>query len=349
VGSTGRRDGRLSPAAIAGWTGLAILLGGAFLAALGGLNQTLYGPSAFVERYLGNIARDDIVSAAATPGVRLDEGAIAARDLPADVSTALLRSGVVESGPEDVRIVSDVAHDDGSHTVTASYRLESAIVETAFDVRPIEPLYGLLHRWEFQTSPLAVIQVTAAHNPLFTVGALTLDARATKTGEELAAFTQTASYLAIAPAVYEFGYESTLLEAVPQQVVAEPGATVAVTVDALPTAAFAERVQAKVDEYLQDQCASQPVLQPAGCPFGVVIDDRVLSEPVWTIVSSPEVTLVPGETMFQMPDTAGVARLTVEVQSLFDGEISTLEQDEGFTLALDASVRPDGSISIQLR
>ena len=105
MGSTGRRDGRLSPAAIAGWTGLAILLGGAFLAALGGLNQTLYGPSAFVERYLGNIARDDIVSAAATPGVRLDEGAIAARDLPADVSTALLRSGVVESGPEERMLV----------------------------------------------------------------------------------------------------------------------------------------------------------------------------------------------------------------------------------------------------
>jgi hypothetical protein len=349
VGSSGRRGGRLSPAAIAGWTGLAVLLGGAFLAALGGLNQTLYGAPAFIERYLGNIARDDIVSAAATPGVRLDEGALAAAGLPADISTAMLRSGVVESGPEDVRIVSDVAHDDGSHTVTASYRLESSIIETAFDVRPIDPLYGVLHRWEFATSPLAVIQVTAAHSPLFTVGSLTLDARATKTGDELAAFTQQASYLAIAPAVYEFGYESTLLEAVPAQVVAEPGAEVPVTVDALPTEAFVERVQAKVDEFLQNQCATQAVLQPAGCPFGVVVDDRVVGEPVWTIVSSPEVTLVPGETTFEMPATPGVARITVDVQSLFDGSFSTLEQDEGFTLSLDATVRPDGSIAIQLR
>ena len=349
MGSSGRRGGRLSPAAIAGWTGLAVLLGGAFLAALGGLNQTLYGAPAFIERYLGNIARDDIVSAAATPGVRLDEGALAAAGLPADISTAMLRSGVVESGPEDVRIVSDVAHDDGSHTVTASYRLESSIIETAFDVRPIDPLYGVLHRWEFATSPLAVIQVTAAHSPLFTVGSLTLDARATKTGDELAAFTQQASYLAIAPAVYEFGYESTLLEAVPAQVVAEPGAEVPVTVDALPTVAFVERVQAKVDEFLQNQCATQAVLQPAGCPFGVVVDDRVVGEPVWTIVSSPEVTLVPGETTFEMPATPGVARITVDVQSLFDGSFSTLEQDEGFTLSLDATVRPDGSIAIQLR
>ncbi|MFE5670412.1 hypothetical protein ACFQ58_02275 [Agromyces sp. NPDC056523] len=349
MGSSGRRGGRLSPAAIAGWTGLAVLLGGAFLAALGGLNHTLYGAPAFVERYLGNIANDDIVSAAATPGVRLDEGALAAAGLPADISTAMLRSGVVESGPEDVRIVSDVPHDDGSHTVTASYRLESSIIETAFDVNPIEPLYGVLNRWEFATSPLAVIQVTAAHSPLFTVGSLTLDTRATKSADELAAFTQQASYLAIAPAVYEFGYESTLLEAVPAQVVAEPGAEVAVTVDALPTEAFIERVQAKVDEFLQDQCATQTVLQPSGCPFGVVIDDRVVGEPAWTIVSSPEVTLAPGDTTFEMPATPGVARITVDVQSLFDGTFSTLEQDEGFTLALDATVRPDGSIAIQLR
>ncbi|MBM7502829.1 hypothetical protein ACFPER_05060 [Agromyces aurantiacus] len=349
MGSSGRRGGRLSPLAIAGWTGLAVLLAAAFLAALGGLNQTLYGSSAFIERYLGNIARDDIVSAAATPGVRLDDDELAALGLTEDVSTALLRSGVVESGPEDVRIVSDVAHDDGSHTVTASYRLESSIVETAFDVRPIEPLYGLLHRWEFATSPLAVIQATAAHNPLFTVGSLTLDSRATKTGDALTAFSQQASYLAIAPAVYEFGYQSTLLEAVPATVVAEPGATVPVTIDALPTEAFVERVQTKVDEYLTEQCATQAVLQPAGCPFGVAIDDRIVGDPKWTIVSSPEVTLVPGDSSFEMPATPGVARITVDVQSLFDGSFSTLEQDEGFTLALEATVRPDGSISIQLR
>ncbi|UIP60046.1 hypothetical protein DSM26151_29610 [Agromyces marinus] len=344
-----RREGRLSPAAIAGWSGLTVLLIGAFLAALGGLNQSLYGAPAFVERYLEAVANDDILTAMTTPGVELDEGHLAAAGLPEDTSRAMLRAGVVESGPEDVRVISDVAHPDGSHTVTVSYRLDTSIAQTAFEVNPIEPLYGVLHRWEFATSPLAVVHVTAAHNPLFTVGALTLDTRATKSGDELAAFTQTAPYLAVAPAAYEFGYTSTLLEAVPSQVLAEPGAVVEATVDALPTAAFVERVQTNVDEYLEDQCASQPVLQPAGCPFGVTIDDRVVGEPVWTIAESPEVTLVPGDSAFEMPPTPGVAHISVEIQSLFDGTYSTLEQDEGFMLALDATVRPDGSISIQLR
>lgn len=342
------RGGRLSVLSIAGWTMLATLLVAAFLAALGGLNQTIYGPSSFVERYLTAIADDDIATASTTPGVALDAEELAALGLPADVSTAMFRSGVIEAGPEDVRIVSDVANPDGSHAVTASYRLDAAIVETTFDVRPLEPLYGLLHRWEFAVSPIAVIDVTAAHNPLFTVGSLSLDTRAKKTGDELAAFTQVTPYLAIAPAVYEFGYTSTLLDAVPVAAPVEPSARTAVTVDAMPTATFVERVQSKVDDYLQE-CTTQPVLQPAGCPFGIEIDDRVVSDPVWTMVSNPIVTLVPGETAFEMPPTEGVAHISVEVQSLFDGEYSQLEVDRPFLLALSASIRPDGSIAIQLK
>lgn len=342
------RGGRLSLLSMAGWALLAVLLVAAFLAALGALNQTIYGSSSFVERYLTAIADDDIATASTTPGVALDAAELAELGLPANVSTAMFRSGVIQAGPEDVRIVSDVANPDGAHSVTASYRLEAAIVETTFDVRPLEPLYGLLNRWEFAVSPLAVVDVTAAHNPLFTVGSLTLDTRATKTGDELTAFTQVAPYLAIAPAVYEFGYQSTLLEAVPVALPVEPSARTAVTVDAMPTATFVERVQTKVDDYLQ-ACTTQPVLQPAGCPFGIEIDDRVVSEPVWTMVSNPVVTLLPGETAFEMPPTEGVAHISVEVQSLFDGEYSQLEVDEPFQLALSAGIRPDGSIAIQLK
>ena len=335
--------------AVLGWMGLAVMLVGAFLAALGALNQTLYGASSFVERYFEAIANDDLITASSTPGVQLDAAELEAAGLPADVSTAMMRSGVITAAPEDVRILSDVTEDDGSHTVTVSYRLDTAIVESSFRVSPIAPLYGVLNRWEFATSPLAIIDVTAAHNPLFTVGTLTLDTRATKSGDELAAFTQTAPYLAIAPAVYEFHYDSTLLEATHVTAGVEPGSQSAVTVDALPTETFVQRVQTKVDEFLSEDCASQPVLQPAGCPFGVELDDRVLSDPVWRIDASPQVTLVPGESTFEMPPTDGVAHITVELQSLFDGTVYTYEEDVIFTLALDASVRPDGSISIQLK
>ncbi len=327
---------------------MAVLLAAALLAALGGLNQTVYGASTFVERYLEAIADDDIATAASTPGVSLDATELEALGLPADVSTAMLRSDVVEAGPEDVRIVSDEAHDDGSHSVTASYRIDDVIAETVFEVRPIEPLYGLLNRWEFEQSPLAVIDVTAAHSPLFTVGDLTLDTRATKPPEQLADFTQTTPYLAIAPAGYEFDYDSELVRAPHVGVVGEPGARTAVTVDAQPTEAFVERVQAQLDMYL-DQCAAQQVLNPTDCPFGIEIDDRITSEPSWSIVQYPVVTLTAGESAFEMPPTAGTAHISVGVQSLFDGHRSTLEEDRGFTVALDARIKPDGSIAVQLK
>lgn len=342
------RGGRVSPLAVAGWAGLAVLLVGAFLAALGGLNQTIYGAPSFVERYLEAIADDDIATASTTPGVALDAAEIEELGLPANISTAMLRSGVIDAGPEDVRIVNDDTLPDGSHSVTASYRLEAAIIESTFDVRPIDPLYGFLNRWEFAVSPLAVIEVTAAHNPLFTVGSLSLDARAAKSAEELSAFTQVTPYLAMAPAAYEFHYDSTLLDAPHVAVQAEASARTSVVVDAQPTAEFIDRVQVKVDEFLQ-ACAEQSVLQPTDCPFGIEIDDRVVSEPKWSLVSMPVVVLTPGESSFEMPPTEGVAHMTVDVQSLFDGDFTTLEEDRPFTLALTAVIKPDGNIAIQLR
>lgn len=347
----GKRDaarGRISPLAVIGWVGAAALLGGALLAALGGLNQSVYGASNFVQRYLSAIADDDLATAATTPGVALNADALAELGLPTDVSTAMLRSGIVDSGPADVRIVEDVQHDDGTHSVTASYRIGTSIAETTFEVKPIEPLYGVLHRWAFAESPLAIIDVTAAHSPQFTVGDLTLDTRATKPEDELENFTQTTPYLAIAPAAYEFEYDSQLLQAPHVTAVAAPGKRGAVTVDAQPTQAFVDRVQAQLDLYLQG-CVEQQVLNPTDCPFGIDIDDRILSAPVWSMVASPTVTLTAGESAFEMPATAGTAHISVEVQSLFDGEVSTLEEDRGFTVALDARIKPDGSIAVQLK
>jgi hypothetical protein len=348
VTGAGVRSGRLSVLAIAGWAGLAVLLASAFLAALGGLNQTTYGAANFVQRYLDAVAEDDMATATTTPGVALDAAEIAELGLPADISSAMLRSGVIEAGPEDVQIVEDAANDDGTHSVSVSYRLDTSILQSTFEVRPIDPLYGLLNRWEFVTSPITVVDVTVAHNPVFTVGSLTLDTRATKSGEDLKAFTQTAPYLAIAPAVYEFGYADTLVEAIPVTIGVEPAKTAEVTVDAQPTADFVKRVQTQVDDYL-DQCTTQLVLQPANCPFGIEIDDRVLGDPAWSIVTYPAVTLTAGENAFEMPPTDGVAHISVEVQSLFDGEITQLEEDRPFKVALTATIRPDGSIAIQLQ
>ena len=85
-----------------------------------------------------------------------------------------------------------------------------------------------------------------------------------------------------------------------------------------------------------------------GLPFGVNIDDRVTSAPVWTIVEYPVVTLTATDNNFEMPQTPAVAHVQVEVQSLFDGEVSTLDQDEPFSMGLTVTLSPSGQPQIIL-
>jgi hypothetical protein len=345
----GEAKRRVSPLAVLGWVGLAILLVVAALAALGALNRTVYSASAFVTEYLDALADDDAGVALSLPGVEMSAAELEAAGLPADISTAMLRPGVMTEGPTDIQIVETIEEEDGTRTVMASYRLGETIAESTFSVRPLAPLYGALARWEFASSPLEVLDVTVQHGALFSVGSLTLDTRANKSGDELAAFTQTAPYLVFAPATYEMEYQSKLLRAAPVEVAVTGAERLPVTLDLQPTDAFVEQVQVEINRYLDEECATQQVLQPSGCPFGIVIEDRVTSPPVWTIVEYPAVTLVAGDSGFEMPETPGVAHISVEVQSLFDGEYFQLEEDRPINLALTATIKPDGSIAIQLR
>ena len=120
------------------------------------------------------------------------------------------------------------------------------------------------------------------------------------------------------------------------------------TVDVQPTADFVQDVQEELNKWLDEDCATQTVLQPTGCPFGVNIDDRVTSAPAWSITEYPAVALAAGENAFEMPQTPGVAHVQVEVQSLFDGDVEMLDQDEPFSMALSVTITPSGSLDIKL-
>jgi hypothetical protein len=90
------------------------------------------------------------------------------------------------------------------------------------------------------------------------------------------------------------------------------------------------------------------VLQPTSCPWGITIDDRIEGAPTWSITGYPAVELTPGERSFEMVATAGQAHIVVDVQSLFDGDISTRDEDVPFTMGLSVVVQPSGALAIQL-
>jgi len=349
----GVRRARYLRAAIA-VTVVCALLCAALVAAIGALNRDLYSAGGFVRQYLEALATHDTDTALALPGAEPTDADLEAAGLPQDLPRTLLRPSVLGS-ITDIEFVSDTAvpADPASgqtsrHTVVFTFSLDGDDTSMEFTVERLGTVAGLFSRWGFATSPLAVLQVTVLHEADFSVNGLTLDTRAHAAADAPITFSNQAAYLAFAPAVYTVSHDSALLSAPVQSVPVVASGAADVTVDAMPNDTFTAQVQAKLNEFLDD-CATQQVLQPSNCPFGIEIDNRVKSAPAWSIAEYPEVALTGGESSFDMPATEGQAHIVVDVQSLYDGDLSTRDEDVPFSVALTVTIQPDGALAIQLR
>jgi hypothetical protein len=326
------------------WSGIGVLLVAAFIAALGAVQRAYYSPEGFVTAYLSSLASHDLPGAMAMPGAAPTKAALTKAGLPTGASVELLRSDLLPT-ISDIHVDS-VSASGHPPTVTAHLLVDGRPVTTTFGVRQTGAVLGFLPTWEFATTPVGVAHITVAHAQTFTVGGRTVSPRAADPSQPVSAFSVAADYLVPAPAVYELDHTSKYLGAHAVRVQAASGRVVDVTVDAQPNADFTAAVQKELDGFL-NECAKQQVLQPAGCPFGVVIDDRVQGVPTWKMVLYPKVHLVPGTTSWTMSQAVGVVHLSVTVQSIFDGTVEHRESDEKFGVSLTSVViRPDGSLDI---
>ena len=333
--------------AVIGTIVIAALLGGTLLATVGSLNRTVYSAAGFVEHYLDALARHDAVGALALPGVTPSDAALETAGRPADLPETLLRSSVLGS-LTDIELVSDEQVTPGSHRVIYEFTLGEERASMEFSVQSTGTFAGVFTSWRFETSPLAVLQVSVLQERLFTVNGLDLDTRVQAATDAPATFSTRASYLAFAPAEYHFSHDSTLLAAAETTVAVSHSGTTDVAVNALPTELFTAQVQGELNAFL-DTCSADEVLKPSNCPFGITINDRILSTPDWSIDEYPTVVLHATSDDFEMDMTTGQARIRVDVQSLFDGVRSTRDEAVPFFMGLSATVQPDGNLAIQLR
>ena len=124
-----------------------------------------------------------------------------------------------------------------------------------------------------------------------------------------------------------------------------PFSNVPVEIHAAATPQFLSLVQQRVEEFLTD-CATQEVLQPTGCPFGYLVDDRIDSTPKWSMTKQPTVDVKPDGAEWTIPAAQAVAHIEVDVQSLFDGSISHVSEDVPFLVTGTITILPDGSATI---
>ena len=293
------------------------------------LNATLYSASGFVGSYLDALARHDVSDALATPGVTVR----------ANDSLTLLRSDAMGS-LDDIRIVSDTAEPGGSHRVVASYRAGGRAGTTSFEVERDGTHLGLFSAWRFTTTPVSTLALTPQHDAAFTANGLSLTAEG--------GASSLTNFAVLTPGAFTLSHSSHFLVAKPKTtLVTAVGSTKVADVDIQANAAFVKEVQKEIDSYLA-KCVTQKVLLPTGCPMGQKIEDRVQDTPAWSMVEDPVVTIVPGNTpgSWLMPATEGRAHLVVTVKSIFDGTVSTFDQDVPFTVAYLITFQADGSLLI---
>ena len=279
------------------------------------LNSTIYSASGYVASYLDALGRDDVAGA-------LELASTA--EAPSGSDELLAGEAIAEL--TDVQLLGEVTDADGIHRVTFGYSADGIAGQSEFAVTPDAATLGLFSNWRFDTSPLGVVEVTVFNDRRFIANGLDL-----KTPEQ----DKAARYLAFTPTTLELSHATTYLRGKPVTVaVTEPGRPTTARVEVEPNQNFVEQVQQQVDGYLDD-CAMQQILLPTGCPFGQEIRNRVATPPSWSILSYPIVTISPSaaDELWFMPRTAATARLVVEVQSLFDGTLSTFDEEVQFTVA----------------
>ena len=306
------------------WVALLGILIGALAVAIIVLNATVFSSGGFVSSYLSALGRHDLSEALSTPGVLGTAGA----------SNELLTPATL-ADIEDVRIVSDVDEGGGIRDVTYSATVGSSAVSGTFQLQQEDNRFGVFSTWSFLRSPMSVVRITPLHDASFTVNGYDLTS---PSGPSVGS-----AYQVLTPGFFTVSHESTYLTADPVgATVSSPGSVVSVTLDIRASEAFVSSIQEEVDSFLDD-CATQQVLFPTGCPFGQELSNRVESIPEWTMSRYPQVTIDPGNNpgTWVVPEAQGAAHLKVDVRSLFDGTLSTFDEDVQFALSWVMTINGD--------
>lgn len=321
-----------------------ILLVGALGATGAVLYQELYSPSAFVTRYLDLLSRGQAAEALAVPGVAVESSGLTGAGLPTDASEALLRSAALSS-LTDVAVVGADEGDDGVTTVTVSYSAGPHTGTSAFRVERAGRI-GVAPTWRFEKSPLAAIDLTVRGATKFSVNGFAIDTRQVSPQRLDADPLQPVSLLVFSPGLYSIAVDTPVSTSPGVAVLSDtPLASIPVDIQTNPTAEFIGVVQEKVESFLT-QCTTQQVLQPTGCPFGLVVQNRIVSAPVWSIAQQPTVTLSPDGANWSIDRTQAVAHIVVDIKSIYDGSVRTLDEAVPFFLDGSITMQPNGSAAI---
>jgi hypothetical protein len=273
------------------------------------MNVTVYSGTSFVTSYLKALESSDYGLAASKAGL-----ARAPQILP-----------LATDSLDNPRVVGTSSLPTGELVIQAEYELGGKTESTVFVITQGEPILWFFDTWRFSRQPVASLQFAVIGDHRVTINDTQLDVG------NLGVPPRTTVFV---PGIYSSTLETEWVQAEPGvSTMTEVGAPASVRLVVSPTSGLMETTMNALEAYL-DGCVDQAVLQPAECPFGVSISDRVVGVPQWTILDYPsvELKLSADRASWTMVAEEGLAEVTVQVQSLFDGTISEFRDTETFTV-----------------
>jgi hypothetical protein len=230
------------------------------------LNVTLFSATSFVTSYLKALESSDYGLAASHAGLTR-----APQILPLASET-----------PQNPRIVGTSSLPTGELVIQADYELGDETHSSVFVVTGGEPVLWFFDTWRFSRQPIANLQFAVIGDERVSVNGTDLNVG------DLGVPPRTT---VLVPGIYSSSLETEWVQAEPVvSMMTEVGAPAGVRLVVSPTSTLLENTTGALEAYL-DGCAAQAVLQPAECPFGVSISDRVVGAVQWTILDYPEIDL----------------------------------------------------------
>jgi hypothetical protein len=311
------------------WAAAFVLLFAGFGASVVALNSNVYSAHGFALSYLDDLARKDSSAALALPGVVVPKGV--GRELLVDDALGTL---------SEIRFVSEKKLPDATYRVVLAYRLADGTHSSEFIVQPSGTRLGLFSRWRFAVSPLATLPVTVLHAATFTVNGV-----AATTGSSAGA---AKDFLVFSPGLYVLDHASTYLSANNvRATITGTGSTTQAVVETFANAKFVHDTTRELTTFL-NKCATQQVLMPTACPFGEFLDNRINDLPTWSMVEYPTVSLVPGtlEGEWLVQKAPAIAHIVVEQKSVFDGSLTTIDENVPFTADYSVTISQHDALEI---
>ncbi len=266
------------------------------------LNSTVFSAQQHLLHYLEALESNEREIAAALSGWDGAELAVVAESI---------------SEPE---VIGQRRVDPTTREVRASFMLGGEQTTSEFTVERAPSLLGVFHQWQFATPPVSVIEVRSDATTSALIGGVEVH--------------DSGRLELLVPGSYVVQSRTPWVRYQPGSIALDkPGGSFTLDLRALPTAALEVELEGAVSDYLET-CVAQKVLQPSSCPFGVTIVDRVVGTPQWRISQMPRLNIAPGgsDGSWIVTGEGGVASVSADVQSLFDGSI------EGYAESLEFEI-----------